>query len=295
MLHVRYSSSAGNKAILNMNNLRAYLCCIFIVLVWSGWITISRYGVHTVLQPADITLLRYMTAMVCVSPLIFRYDWSRHRWYQYLAVGLGIGFPYTMATFYGLRAIKAAHAGVLVNGMLPVLGAVAAWYLLRQRVSNIRYLAIAIIFISNLIMSGGDTFSLDHSWGILLLLTAAALYIMHMTGIKMWNFSWRDTLVVVSTVNAVLFFPLWFFLPGALFEADPIDIISQAVYQGVMVNIIALMCATYAIGRLGTITVSIFMSFVPVTTALLAWLLLGESLNGFELGGIAGCSTGLFI
>lgn len=278
-----------------MNNLRAYLCCIFIVLAWSGWITISRYGVHTVLQPADITLLRYLTAMACVSPLIVRYDWTRHRWHQYLAVGLGIGFPYTLVTFYGLRAIKAAHAGVLVNGMLPVLGAIAAWYLLRQRVSTIRYYAITIIFISNLIMAGGDTFSLHHSWGILLLLTAAVLYIMHITGVKMWNFSWQDTLVVVSTVNALLFLPLWFFFPSALFKAAPIDIISQAVYQGVVVNVIALICATYAIGRLGTITVSIFMSFVPVTTALLAWLLLGESLNVLELGGITGCSIGLFI
>lgn len=278
-----------------MNNLRAYLCCIFIVLVWSGWITISRYGVHTALQPADITLLRYMTAMACVSPLIVRYDWSRHRLHQYLAVGLGIGFPYTLVTFYGLRAIKAAHAGVLVNGMLPILGAVAAWYLLRQRISNIRYFAITIIFISNLIMAGGDTFSLGHSWGILLLLTAAALYIMHITGLKMWNFSWQDTLVIVSTVNTVLFFPLWFFLPSALFKADPIDIICQAVYQGILVNVVALICATYAIRCLGTITVSIFMSFVPITTALLAWLLLGESLNFFEFGGIAGCSIGLFI
>lgn len=278
-----------------MNNLKAYLCCIFIVLVWSGWITISRYGVHTALQPADITLLRYLTAMACVSPLIVRYDWSKYRWHQYLAVGLGIGFPYTLVTFYGLRAIKAAHAGVLVNGMLPVLGAVAAWYLLRQRVSLVRYSAIALIFISNLIMAGGDTFSLNHSGGLLLLLTAAVLYIIHMTGVKLWNFGWRDSLVVVSTVNAVLFFPLWFFLPSALFKARPVDIISQAVYQGVLVNVIALMCATYAIGRLGTITVSIFMSFVPVTTALLAWLLLGESLNGFEICGIAGCSAGLFI
>jgi len=31
-----------------------------------------------------------------------------------------------------------------------------------------------------------------------------------------------------------------------------------------------------------------------VGTALLAWLLLGESLNGWELCGIIGCSVGLF-
>ena len=139
-----------------MTNRRAYLACFSIVLIWSGWITISRYGVHTVLQPADITLLRYVTALFCVSPLIVRHHWPRFRLHQYLIVGLGVGFPYTMVTFYGLRELKAAHVGVLVNGMLPVFGALAAWYILRQRISIIRYGAIALIFLSNFIMAGGD-------------------------------------------------------------------------------------------------------------------------------------------
>ena len=76
-------------------------------------------------------------------------------------VGLGIGFPYTMLSFYGLRELKAAHVGVLVNGMLPVFGAVAAWFILRQRISILRYGAIGLIFLANFIMAGGDTFSLE--------------------------------------------------------------------------------------------------------------------------------------
>ncbi len=115
-----------------MTNIRAYLACIFIVCAWSGWITISRYGVHSNLQPADITLIRYVTALICVSPLIVRYSWARFKLHQYLVMALGVGFPYTMVTFYGLKELKAAHAGVLVNGMLPVLGAVAAWFILRH-------------------------------------------------------------------------------------------------------------------------------------------------------------------
>ena len=278
-----------------MSNRRAYLACICIVIIWSGWITISRYGVHTALQPADITLLRYLTALICVSPLVFRHHWSKYKLHQYLMVGLGIGFPYTMLSFYGLRELKAAHVGVLVNGMLPVFGAVAAWYILRQRISLLRYGAIGLIFLSNFIMAGGDTFSADHTTGIMLLLVAAALYTMHMIGVKRWGFEWKDVLVTVSVVNASLFLPLWFVFPTALFQSDIKDIISQAVYQGILVNIVALFFSTYAIRQLGTITVSIFMSVVPVSTALLAWLVLNESLNRFELAGIIGCSIGLFI
>jgi drug/metabolite transporter (DMT)-like permease len=277
-----------------MNNLRAYLACIFIVCAWSGWITISRFGVHSNLQPADITLIRYVTALLCVLPLVLRHQWPRYKLHQYLIMALGIGFPYTMATFYGLKVLKAAHAGVLVNGMLPVLGALAAWIILKQRVSILRYAAIALIFVANFVMAGCDTFSLDHSVGILLLLSAAACYTSHMVAVRLWHFQWRDVLVAVPVVNTVLFLPLWFFFPTSLKTAPLGEIFSQAVYQGVIVNIIALMFSTYAIARIGTITVSIFMSFVPVGTAILAWLLLGESLNGWELCGITGCSAGLF-
>lgn len=274
---------------------RAYLACISIIFIWSGWITISRYGVHTALQPADITLLRYGTALVCVSPLVLRHQWSKYQLHQYLMVGLGIGFPYTMLSFYGLRELKAAHVGVLVNGMLPVFGAIAAWFILRQRVSIVRYGAIGLIFLANFIMAGGDTFSSGHTTGIFMLLVVAALYTMHMIGVKRWGFEWQDVLVTVAVVNVLLFLPLWFVFPRALFQADIKDIISQAAYQGVLVNIVALMCSTYAIKHLGTITVSIFMSVVPVSTAILAWFLLDENLNPYEIAGIIGCSIGLFI
>lgn len=278
-----------------MTNLRAYLACIFIVCAWSGWITISRYGVHSHLQPADITLIRYVTALFCVSPLVIRHRWARYKLHQYLVMALGIGCPYTMLSFYGLKELKAAHAGVLVNGMLPVLGAVAAWFILRQRVSALRYGAIALIFIANFVMAGGDTFSAGHLFGILLLLSAAVFYTAHMIAVRLWEFTWRDVLVAVPVVNTVLFLPLWFIFPTSLLQAPIGEILSQAIYQGIIVNIIALICSTYAIARIGTITVSIFMSFVPVSTALLAWLLLGESLNSWELCGITGCSIGLFI
>ena len=278
-----------------MTNLRAYLACIFIVCAWSGWITISRYGVHSNLQPADITLIRYATALVCVLPLVIRHRWTRFKLHQYLVMALGVGFPYTMASFYGLKELKAAHAGVLVNGMLPVLGAAAAWFILRQRVSVLRYGAIALIFIANFVMAGGDTFSTNHFFGILLLLCAAVFYTTHMIAVRLWRFEWRDVLVAVPVINTAIFLPLWFIFPTSLSKAGIGEILSQAAYQGVIVNIIALICSTYAIARIGTITVSIFMSFVPVGTALLAWLLLGESLNGWELCGITGCSLGLFI
>lgn len=276
-----------------MHTIKPYLAGLAVVFIWSGWINISRYGVHTDLQPADITLLRYWTALLVVLPWVIRYNWQRSQLWQYLVVGLGVGFPYTMLSFYALRVLQAAHAGVLVNGMLPVLGAVAAWMLFRQRIAMHRYAAIGLIFLGNILMAGDSVLTLDRASGLLMLLAAAICYTFHMIGIRLFGMTWRDVVVIVPTVNVVIFSPLWFLFPTGLAQSSYHDMAVQAVYQGVVVNVLALICVAYAIRHLGTITVSLFMSFVPVTTALLAWLLLDELLEPREIAGIFGCSIGL--
>ncbi|MDY0219965.1 MAG: DMT family transporter [Desulfobacterium sp.] len=283
-----------------VKNLRPLVAGVLVVLIWSGWITISRYGVHTRLTPADITLLRYATTFFLVSPFIVRYSWKKFPVYQYLVVGLGVGFPYTMFSFYGLMEIRAAHAGVIVNGMLPVFGAAAAWIFFKQRISGVRYGVIGVIFMANIVMTGESStgenfFSSDHIFGIFLLLSAALMYTFHMVGVRLWGFTWKDVIVVIPVVNGLFFFPLWFFFPSTNFDAPMGEILLQAAYQGIVVNIVALSCVAYAIRHLGTITVSLFMSFVPVTTAILAFLLLNESPSIWEITGILGCTGGLFL
>ncbi len=280
---------------LPMKTIKPYLAGLAVVFIWSGWITLSRHGVHSLLQPADITLLRYWTAFLVVSPLVLRYPWRQFRLYQYLVIGLGVGFPYTMLSFYGLKVLRAAHAGVLVNGMLPVLGALVAWLFFRQRIAGHRYGAIVLIFLANCFITGGSVFSIGQSTGIVLLLTAAVCYTFHMTGIRLWRMGWQDVVVIVPVVNVVLFTPLWYFFPSSITQASLHDIAVQSIYQGVIVNVIALICVAYAIRHLGTITVALFMSFVPVTTALLAWIVLNEALGRWETAGIVGCSVGLLL
>lgn len=278
-----------------MINLKAHLACLLCVGLWAGWITISRYGVHSSLLPADITLIRYWTALFCISPLLFTHSWKSRPLHQYLLIGLGIGFPYTMTSFYAMQEVQAAHAGVVVNGMLPVLGAAAAWIFLRQTISFIRYFGITIIFLANFLMAGARGFADAHIFGILLLFCAAIFYTVHIVAIKRFHFEWKEVLVTVPVVNALIFLPLWFLFPTNLAHASLGDISAQAFYQGILINVLAVIAASHAVKHLGPITVSIYMSSVPLITAILAWFVLNEALNPGQFVAIAGCSLGLFI
>jgi len=292
------SSAAGGICFIMQKYKKVIACCagVAVVFIWSGWITLSRYGMQSPLTPSDLTMLRYATALCCVLPLLLRYDWKKHSLFQWLVVGLGVGFPYTMLSFYGLKTIGAAHAGVLVNGMLPVFGAGVAYFFFSQKISYLRYLAIVLVFASNAIMAGSDVVHPELLGGLLMLVGAAVVYTAHMTGIRLWKVHFKDVLVMVPLVNVVLFLP--FFLlqqPSSFGQISVSELAVQAVYQGIVVNIVALMCVAYSIHHLGTIVVSLFMAFVPVVTAVFGWMFLGEILSGGELFGIGGCTTGLII
>ncbi|MBO9702824.1 MAG: DMT family transporter [Sporocytophaga sp.] len=274
----------------------AYLAAIVVVFIWSGWITLSRMGVHTNLTPYDITLLRFGTAAILTLPFSLRYDWKSVKWHQIMLVALGCGFPYTMLSFIGLKTTKAANAGVLVNGMLPVIGLLFTILWFKERVSKMKYLAIFVLLTANLLMANlASSFSASYLPGILCLLSAALVFSTYMAATRRWGYGMKDVIAFVPLVNAVLFFPLWLMNPSAILSSPAQDVLIQMIYQGVVVSVFALLLITFSVSKLGSGPMSVFLSYVPVVTAVLAFFFLKESLSYTEQAGIVLCSAGLMI
>jgi len=274
----------------------AYIAAVLVVCIWSGWITLSRLGVKTALTPYDITLLRFGTAALLTLPFSIRYNWRSVKWNQVLLVALGCGFPYTMFSFIGLKTIKAANTGVLVNGMLPVIGLLFTVFWFKEKVSALKYVAIGILLIANLIMMDlTNGFSPEYLLGIASLLSAAAVFSTYMAATKKWGYSMKDVIAFVPIVNAVLFLPVWLCFPSQILDTPFQNVLIQMLYQGVLVSVVALVLITFAVSKLGSGTMSVFLSYVPAVTAVLAFIFLQESLSMQELLGIALCSIGLIV
>lgn len=272
----------------------AYAAAILVICIWSGWIILSRNAVQTDLTPSDITLLRFGSAALLTLPFSLRYNWSKVKWNQVLLVALGCGFPYTMLSFIGLKTIKAANAGVLVNGMLPVIGLLFAYFWFKEGVSWLKIVATSILLAANLLMMKWDgELSLLYLLGISALLAAAFVFSTYMAALKEWKFGMKDVLSIVPITNAILFIPIWFLLPSSIAESSIQNITVQILYQGILVSIIALVLITYAVSKIGSHTMSVFLSFVPASTAIFAYIFLGETLSHLEIMGIILCSIGL--
>jgi drug/metabolite transporter (DMT)-like permease len=274
----------------------AYIAATLVVCIWSGWITLSRMGVQTALTPYDITLLRFGTAALLMLPFSLQYNWREVKWAQVLIVALGCGFPYTMLSFIGLKTIKAANAGVFVNGMLPVIGLLFTLFWFKEKVSLIKYIAIILLLIANLVMMDfTNNISSTYILGILSLLSAAAAFSTYMAATKKWGYAMKDVIAFVPLINAVLFLPIWLVSSSQIVHTPLQDVVVQVLYQGVLVSVVALVLITFAVSKLGSGTMSVFLSYVPAVTAVLAFIFLGETLSLQEQLGILLCSIGLII
>lgn len=270
-------------------------CGVWMVFTWSGWIILSRAGVQSTLTPADITILRYGTASLFALPFALRYNWRQLTLWKAIIVSLGCGFPYTMLSFYGLMSIKAANAGVIVNGLLPVFGVILAFFALRESASKKKILAIIIILAANLIMMGNPLQMSGDWYGWIMLVAASLVFSSYMFLGKRWGYTTHDVLAFLPIINAVIFLPYWLMTDSGFSQSSWSEITLQASYQGIMVSIVGLLMTFYAIKHIGAMTLSIYFSFVPFVTAILAWPILEEHLSLQEGLAIILCSIGLLL
>lgn len=98
--------------------MRGLLAALAVVVFWSGFNIVSRFGATASFTPFDIAALRFGVSGAIALPLYLRFvprrDWPRH---MVLAAVGGLG--YGLLVYSGFAFAPSAHAGVFVNGGIP--------------------------------------------------------------------------------------------------------------------------------------------------------------------------------
>jgi len=89
---------------------RGLLAALAVVVFWSGFNIVSRFGATATFTPFDIAALRYGVSGAIALPLFLRFvprqDWPRH---MVLAAVGGLG--YGILVYSGFAFAPSAHAG----------------------------------------------------------------------------------------------------------------------------------------------------------------------------------------
>jgi len=276
-----------------------WLAAFSVVVLWSGWVVISRLGVLQTLTIYDMVALRFFVASIAVTPFVWRH-WPRQlSWWKVTLFSFGQGAPYLMLAFSGLQFAPASHAGIIMNGTLPVLTALLAWLWLKEIPSGWRVTGMGVVLIGCSLI-GWDRQSVGagpDAWVGHIMFMAAALFVaVNLIATKAWQLTATQAMVSIPTINLLWFGPLYItYLPKALSDASWAQILLQGAYQGLGPSILGVLCFTTAIRRIGTSSTAAMMALVPGMAALLAIPVLGEWPSALAWGGLLLATGGILL
>ena len=254
---------------------------ISVVFFWSGWIVVSRLGVTNTLTVYDITGFRFAVgAAVALPYVIWCRAWQGLTPRRVLVLTLTSGMPYALLSYFGFTYAPAAHGGIFLNGCLPLFTTLFGWIWVGQRSRPSQLAGLGVIIVGVTLVGYEGIFSSSGGmiwFGDFLFLAAIALFAVFMVANRVWTITPGQVLFSVTIVSAVVYIPIWLlWLESNLAVAPRSEILLQGAYQGLVPSVLGISCLNVAVRHLGANTTSVFLSAVPVVSALAAIPILQE-------------------
>jgi drug/metabolite transporter (DMT)-like permease len=272
-----------------------FACASLILVIWSGFILVTRAGATGVLTPWDLAALRLIVAFVLLVPFALGGALKGLPWRRCLAMGVfaGLGFP--LFAYAGFTMAPAAHGAVLLPGALPFATALVAWVWLGERVGGRKAASLGLVLAGIVFLAGGGFLEVPGAWrGDLLFLAGTTSWAVYTLLIRRWGVGAIQATVAVGVASAPLYLPVWFFLlPSRLSEASWGEIAFQGAYQGALAMVIASLFYTRALVALGPAKLAFFTAVVPALASVAAWPILGEPLGPGAMLGVVLVTAGM--
>jgi drug/metabolite transporter (DMT)-like permease len=276
---------------LRQNKFLLGIAAILLVMAIYGLnFVATRYSVLNGLTSLDLTALRFAVA----GPLMFPYfcrlglrDLGGLGWPRAILLACLAGSPYMVVFFFGLSFAPASHGAVLNPGIVPSVVFLGMVFLGLQSLSLGRVLSLLSILLGVVLVTA-SSFSSQGAvlFGDLLLLSTGISWGLFTLFTKIWQVKPMQSVAIVSVIS-LIYLPLYLlFVYNGFESASLIHVISQAIFQGVILSIGTIYLVTYAVQKLGAQLTSLFSPLVPVLTTLIAIPLLGENPTSVQWLGI---------
>lgn len=269
------------------------------LIIWAGYLVVTRAAMKANLTPLDVGLLRSIPAALCLIPFIWRKGLIPQgtTWRDFVGIGVLGGTCFIVVLATGLSFAPVADSGIFAPSMLPVFIALLSLLLFGERPSGLRLVGLALILTGALAIGGLSALLEGNSgaWrGHILFLTGSCLWALYTLTFRASRLSaLTGTWVMVATAS-VLFLAATPFVHLRMFELSTPAFTVQLV-QGFGSGLIANLTFLYAVTRLGTVIPAASAALVPVLAALGGWLFLGEALGPMKILGIGVVMAGILL
>lgn len=261
------------------------------VLLWSSGFIGAKYGLPYA-EPFTFLLVRFIlvTAILVAIALAMRAPWPRS-WVQvgHIAVaGLLIHATYLGGVFASIHQGLPAGTAALITALQPLLTAIAAGPLLGERVTRRQWvgfglglLGVFLVVADRLQIAGIERTSVIGAFVAVLGITAGTLYQKRFGGAM----DLRTGSIIQYSASAVAMALLAF-----AFETREIrwtaDFLFALGWLTLVLSIGAISLLLVLIRHGAAAKTASLFYLVPALTAVIAWLMFGETLNATSLGGM---------
>ena len=271
-----------------------------VVLIWASYPVATRAGVTGAFEPQDLMLLRFGVGTLLFLPYLalrFR-SIPREAWVQGLPLFVFQGAGMAMLVICGLQFAPANHAATLGPGVAPAWVAVLGLLLFSRRPSAriLMGAALCAIGVATLVSWSASATQPNMLSGDAMFLAASALGALYVLQLRNWGISAVQGAAIVTLYSALIVVP-WHLWSGSdsLWRAAPIELFLQFLWQGVLIGCLGLVALNHAIARLGPDRLSALVALVPVLSAVLGLIFLGEIPSSVEIAAILAISAGVSI
>ncbi|MCQ4314264.1 DMT family transporter [Pseudomonas stutzeri] len=276
----------------------AFAGLLLAVLCWSGNALVAR-AFHEAIPPLTLSFWRWVLATCLLLPFVGRSIWA-HRaalraagWRLPIVAALGIS-SYNSLLYSAAQSTEAINL-TLVNTCLPLFTFIGGGLLLNEWPARRAWFGMAIAAggLMYLISRGSwEAFtSLSFQTGDLIMLVAVLVWALYTLLLRRWAAYLRLPPLTLLGVLMLIGMPL--ILPFYLFELSHVGgfaltPINLAVigYTAIFASLVAYLSWNHGVKTVGAAKAAMATYLMPVFTAILGWLVLGEGLQTFHwIGG----------
>jgi drug/metabolite transporter (DMT)-like permease len=222
---------------------------------------------------------------------------DRLGWTGVAAIVLGCGAPMVLLVNVGLLFAPAAHGGALFPGVMPLMVAMLAAATLNEPFTPPKIAGLALIVVGAIaiVWITGGAVGTRQNIGHVLFLAAGFLWACYTISMRAARLDGVHAAAIAGVGSLVLYLPAYACIAGMrVFNAPSIDIALQAIVQGVLTAIVALLLYGRMISLLGATRGAAFVALTPAMTALMGIPILGEWPSAIDWLVIAMISLGVY-
>jgi drug/metabolite transporter (DMT)-like permease len=270
------------------------------VLVWSSGYIAGPYGVD---QMAPITLVAWRFALAAALAAVLAWvlrGRPRIPWDAVLRIGV-VGFVMNGvqfgAMYLAFDAGLGATVGSLMHSLSPVLTALLAGLLLRERLSRLQVVGFVVGVAGVLLVLGPDIEGAGGAAGVAFGVVGTLALSLGTLG-QRWIGYAPDPLWSAAIQFAASAPPLWILglaLEGTDVVEDRTGAVVALVYLAVVNSILGLFLLGMLVRAGGAGAAASTFFLMPPVTAVMAWLVLGETLGAREVVGLVIAVAGVAV